>query len=179
MSLWDQVKENFVELYSVAADKTGEAAKVGLRRYDKMGINWDIKRLMAELGGLTYNSISEGRNDIGQDPAVIDVIARIRELEAELLQKEDEIASIKRQGKENSRSSAGNDMESPPDSDVENGFESSYSPKLEPELEPELEAMPGTGPGSGSSKPMGTTNDPDETPPSDDEPRVGDGSSNL
>ena len=28
MSLWDQVKESLVELYSVAADKTGEAAKV-------------------------------------------------------------------------------------------------------------------------------------------------------
>ncbi len=103
MSLWDQVKESFVELYSVAADKTGEAAKVGLRRYDKMGINWDVKRLMTELGGLVYHAVSEGRDDILEDPAVTGIVEQIKGLEAELQQKEQEITEIKHRSTEHGK----------------------------------------------------------------------------
>ncbi len=96
MSLWEQVKDNLVEIYSVAADKTEEVAKVGIRRYDRMGINWDIKRQFTELGGMVYQAIAEERSDILDDPAVTAIIERIKGLEVELAAKENEIADIKK-----------------------------------------------------------------------------------
>jgi hypothetical protein len=95
MTLWDDVKSNLTEWYGVAADKTGELAKVGLRRYDIFGLSRDIERQFSEIGSLVYNALGEGRRDVLDDPALLALVDRVRELEQDLQAKEREIAEIR------------------------------------------------------------------------------------
>lgn len=96
MPLWDQVKTNLVEWYTVAADKTEELAKIGVRRYDKFGISRDVERQFTELGSFVYNALAEGRQDFLADPTLTAIVERIKGLERDLLQKEEEIEEIRR-----------------------------------------------------------------------------------
>ncbi len=95
MPLWEQVKGNLVEWYTVAADKTEELAKIGVRRYDKFGISRDIERQFTELGSLVFNRINEGQQELAGDPALLAIVERIRSLEADLQVKEEEIEDIR------------------------------------------------------------------------------------
>jgi uncharacterized protein YydD (DUF2326 family) len=95
MPLWEQVKSNLVEWYSVAADKTEELAKIGVRRYDKFGISRDIERQFTELGSFVYNALTEQRKDFLADPTLLAVVERIKVLEQDLRAKESEIEDIK------------------------------------------------------------------------------------
>ncbi len=95
MTLWDDVKVNLTEWYSVAADKTGEVAKVGLRRYDIFGLSRDIERHFSEIGSLVYTALSEERRDVLDDPLLQSLVDKVRSLEGELQAKEKEISEIK------------------------------------------------------------------------------------
>ncbi len=95
MPLWEQVKSNLAEWYSVAADKTEELAKIGIRRYDKFGISRDIEHQFTELGSLVNNKVSEGREDFLSDPTLQAIIERIKSLEEDLRLKEAEIEEIR------------------------------------------------------------------------------------
>jgi hypothetical protein len=106
MPLWDQVKSNLVEWYTVAADKTEELAKIGVRRYDKFGISRDVERQFTELGSFVYNAVAEGKQDFLSDPTLAAIIERIKGLEADLKQKEEEIEEIRRVHREKSTSQA-------------------------------------------------------------------------
>jgi len=96
MPLWEQVKSNLVEWYSVAADKTEELTKIGVRRYDKFGISRDIERQFTELGSFVYNAVSEQREDFLSDPTLEAIVERIKGLEGDLQTKEKEIEEIRR-----------------------------------------------------------------------------------
>lgn len=106
MSLWDEVKKNVVDIYSVTTDKTAEMAKVGSRRWDKFGISRDIERQFSELGNLVYTGLQEGREEILADPAVAVLMTRIGALELELNQKEEEIEEIHRTHQEKKKAEA-------------------------------------------------------------------------
>jgi hypothetical protein len=95
MSLFDDVKNNLVEWYTISSDKTAEMARVTSRRYDKFGISRDIERQFGELGSLVYNGLKEDREDILADPAVHALMQRIQGLEDELSAKNEEIEKIK------------------------------------------------------------------------------------
>ena len=95
MALWDDVKRNMVDWYGVAAEKTNELAKVGVRRYDIFGISRDIERQFSEMGSLVYNGLNEGRTDFAEDEALLGLAERVRTLEAELKAKEIEIEEIR------------------------------------------------------------------------------------
>jgi hypothetical protein len=97
MSLFDDVKKNLVEWYSISSDKTAEVAKVTTRRYDKFGISRDIERQFGELGSLVFNGFKEDREDILEDPAVGALVERIKGLENELILKNGEIDKIQRE----------------------------------------------------------------------------------
>lgn len=99
MSLWDDVKKNVVDIYSVTTDKTTEMAKVGSRKWDKFGISRDIERQFSELGNLVYTGLTEGKDEILEDPAVSVLMTRIQALESELKQKEAEIDNIHQEHK--------------------------------------------------------------------------------
>ncbi len=98
MALWDDVKKNLTEWYGTAADKTGELARVGVRRYDIFGLSRDIERQFGEIGSLVYGAVNEERDDVLQDPLLLDLVDKVRELEAELQAKEREISDIKAEG---------------------------------------------------------------------------------
>jgi hypothetical protein len=95
MSLWDQVRANMSDWYAVAADKTEEMARIGVRKYDKFTISRDIERTFTDLGSHVYASVREGRSDFAHDVAVHDAVERLRTLELQLEQKEREIAAIR------------------------------------------------------------------------------------
>ncbi|MFN2370338.1 MAG: hypothetical protein ABR506_04190 [Candidatus Krumholzibacteriia bacterium] len=97
MSLWDEVKQNLSEWYTVAADKTSEVAKIQSRRYDKFGLSRDVERQFSELGSMVYNGLQEGRADLLDDPALTALVGRIRALEEDLRHKDEEIARIRRE----------------------------------------------------------------------------------
>lgn len=94
MSLWEEVKKNVVDLYSVTTDKTSEMAKVGSRRWDKFGISRDIERQFSELGNLVYTGLKEGKEDTLEDPGIAVIMSRIEALEKELHKKDQEIQDI-------------------------------------------------------------------------------------
>lgn len=95
MSLWEQVRANMSDWYAVAADKTEEMARIGVRKYDKFTISRDIERAFTDLGSHVYASVREGRTDFAHDVAVHDAVERLRTLELQLEQKEREIAVIR------------------------------------------------------------------------------------
>jgi hypothetical protein len=107
MSLFDDVKKNLVEWYSISSEKTAEVAKVTTRRYDKFGISRDIERQFSELGSLIYNGVREEREDLLVDPAVTALIGRIQGLEEELRLKNEEIDKIQKEyGERRARTAA-------------------------------------------------------------------------
>ncbi len=97
MSLRDRVRNNLREWYALAADRTGDVAKISIRRYDKFGLSREIERQFAELGSVTYHAIEEGRCAGLDDPAVRALVARIKDLAGDLETKDQEIAEIHRQ----------------------------------------------------------------------------------
>ena len=96
MSLFDEVKNNLMEWYTVSSDKTTEVARITTRRYDKFGISRDIERQFGELGSLIFNGIKEDRQDLLADPAVLSLLERIKGLEDELKVKNEEIDNIQK-----------------------------------------------------------------------------------
>lgn len=97
MPMWDDVKRNLMEWYTVTTDKTVEVAKVTSLRYDKFGISRDIERQFSELGNLVYTALEEGRTATLGDPGVAAIVERLNSLEKELQAKEQEIGEVRSQ----------------------------------------------------------------------------------
>jgi len=97
MSLFDDVKKNLIEWYTVTSEKTTEVARVTTRKYDKFGISRDIERQFSELGSLVYNGLREERDGILEEDGVRALVERISQLERELRAKDDEIDRIRRE----------------------------------------------------------------------------------
>ncbi len=95
MGLWDDLRKSMGAWYDTAAEKTGEMARVGSRRYDIFGIGREIERHYSEIGKLVHEGILQGRTDFGADPAVLDLVGRIQKLEADLEAKRLEIEAIR------------------------------------------------------------------------------------
>jgi len=127
MSLWDEVKKNLLDWYGTAADKTGEMAKVGIRRYDIFGLSRDIERHFSEMGGFVYHALNEGRADFADDPVLLGLVEKIHELEKELQGKENEIDDL-REARRHEHAGSGDDQETeskPPAGPVGNAADSS------------------------------------------------------
>jgi hypothetical protein len=97
MSIMDQVKTNLREWYALAADRTGDMAKISVRMYDKYGISREIERQLSELGSYVYHAVQEGRTDFAGDTGFQAAFDRIKGLEGDLEAKMEEIEEIKRQ----------------------------------------------------------------------------------
>jgi len=96
MSIMDQVKKNLREWYSLAADRTGEMAKISVRMYDKYGISREIERQLSELGSYVYHAVAQGRTEFAGDSELQGWIDRVRGLECDLATKVEEIEAIRR-----------------------------------------------------------------------------------
>ncbi len=97
MSLFDDVKGNLVEWYTVTSEKTTEVTRVATRKYDKFGISRDIERQFSELGSLIYTGLQDERTDLLEDEGVLALFERIAVLETELRGKDEEIDSIRQE----------------------------------------------------------------------------------
>ncbi|HOX26627.1 MAG TPA: hypothetical protein PLL30_05555 [Candidatus Krumholzibacteria bacterium] len=95
MSIMDQVKRNLREWYSLAADRTGEMAKISVRMYDKYGISREIERQLSELGSYVYHAVADGRTDFAGDAEFQASIDRVKSLERDLASKVEEIEEIR------------------------------------------------------------------------------------
>jgi hypothetical protein len=106
MSIMDQVKKNLREWYALAADRTGEMAKISVRMYDKYGISREIERQLSELGSHVYHAVEQGRTDFTGDTDLERLIERIGSLERDLEAKVEEIETI-RQTRQQRQDTAG------------------------------------------------------------------------
>ena len=115
MSIMDQVKKNLREWYSLAADRTGEMAKISVRMYDKYGISREIERQLSELGSYVYHTVEQGRTEFADDSEFQTWIERIKGLESDLGAKVEEIEEIRlaRQQKQSAREQDEETTESP------------------------------------------------------------------
>ncbi|KPJ60086.1 MAG: hypothetical protein AMJ46_08230 [Latescibacteria bacterium DG_63] len=96
-SLWENIKKGVSEFYASAAERTDELAKVGVRKFDIVGIRRNIGHEMAELGGRVYHMIVEEKNkDVADDSDVKKSVKSIKRLAALLKDKEDEIEEIQK-----------------------------------------------------------------------------------
>jgi len=98
MTLWDQVRSNMTEWYAIAADKTGEMARVGVRKYDQFALAREMERSFQDLGRHVVALIRAGAPEIAADERVLALCERIRILEDQLAQKEREIQAIRAAG---------------------------------------------------------------------------------
>ncbi len=111
MALWDEVKKNMLEWYTITSDKTTEAARIGSRRWDKFGISREIERQFSELGSLVHSGVKNGTEDFLSGEPVLELIRRIDTLEEELLAKSQEIEDIKA-GQNKAAAAGGGDPDS-------------------------------------------------------------------
>ncbi len=94
-SLWEQVAHSLQEFYSEAVGWTGEKARLGVKKMDILGLQRQIRRCMAELGGRVYD-VHKRQQSVEGDARVRSLVAEIRRLEMELKAREEEIASLRR-----------------------------------------------------------------------------------
>ncbi|UCF78690.1 MAG: hypothetical protein JSW03_11560 [Candidatus Eiseniibacteriota bacterium] len=96
-SLWENIKKGVSEFYASAAEKTDELAKVGVRKFDIVGIRRNIGHEMAELGGRVYHMLVEEKDKgVAEDSEVKQHVKSIKRLESFLKEKEGEIEKIKK-----------------------------------------------------------------------------------
>jgi len=101
-SLWEKVKKNLADWYSVAYEKTDELTKIAKKKFEIAGINRTIEKHMLELGGRVYDLVTvQGKaQEIADDEKVASLIEEIKKLEEQLKLKEEEIESIKKDRRE-------------------------------------------------------------------------------
>ncbi len=149
MSIMDQVKQNLREWYSLAADRTGEMAKISVRMYDKYGISREIERQLSELGSYVYHAVEQGRTDFGGDQEFQAWIDRIHELDRDLAEKVEEIEKIRqmRQQKQAARDqqdpAAADTADDPDDAELLETREVDQTPAGEPIETPADDVDPG------------------------------------
>ncbi len=114
----DDVKRNLADWCAVAADRTAEAAKVTSRRYDKFAIGREVDKRLAELGGLVYDGLEAGREDLLSDARVGELVSAVKGLIAEREAKDDEIAGIRQEHADRRRAAADGEAPAAPQSRV-------------------------------------------------------------
>jgi predicted RNase H-like nuclease (RuvC/YqgF family) len=102
MSLWEDVRRNIIEWYTVAAERTEEWTRLGVHHYERFGLSRQLERRFAELGGEVHRILNEeaGGDALEADPRVQACLERISHLEEKLRAKDEEIEKMRRRGKE-------------------------------------------------------------------------------
>ena len=97
MSLWENLKKGLIEGIQTASDKTSEYTKIGRIKIDVLGIKKELEENLIELGGRVYHRAQEEKKyDIREDNNILQLIEKVRELEAELTQYDEELKRLKK-----------------------------------------------------------------------------------
>lgn len=101
MTLWDDVRSNIIEWYTVAAERTGEWTRLGVHHYDRFGLSRQLERQFADLGGEVHRILKEegGFPALEGNPEVEACLQRIEELEERLRAKGEEIEQMRRRSR--------------------------------------------------------------------------------
>jgi len=96
MDSWDDMKGNLSGWFDTAAHRTDRLARLGVRAYDRYGINRDLDRHFAQLGALVHRLLVEDPDAVpGHDAAVRAEMGRIARLQDELSNTETEMDDLR------------------------------------------------------------------------------------
>ncbi len=102
-SLFDEIRDGFREGIALVADKADEYTKIGKLQVEILGVQRNIDKLFSELGGRTYELLTEDANKLlSEDEEVRRLMSELKTLEGQLNAKKREIESVKAE-KENLR----------------------------------------------------------------------------
>lgn len=96
MESWDDLKGNLTGWFDTAAHRTDRLARLGVRAYDRYGINRDLDRHFAQLGALIHRMLVEDVDaKPGHDAAVRAEMGRIARLQDELSSTQTEMDDLR------------------------------------------------------------------------------------
>lgn len=96
MNSWDDMKGNLTGWFDTAAHRTDRLARLGVRAYDRYGINRDLDRQFGQLGALVHRLLSEDPEaPLGEDAAVRAQMGRIARLQEELSSTDSEMDELR------------------------------------------------------------------------------------
>lgn len=85
MNSWDDLKGNVSGWFDTAAHRTDRLTRLGVRAYDRYGINRDLDRHLANLGTLVYRKLADDPSVLlGEDAAIRAAMGKIARLQDEL-----------------------------------------------------------------------------------------------
>lgn len=85
----NQAFETAKRSVKVVAEKAGEAAHITKLLVEKVSLEHRVSRQFARLGGTIYQKVArEGRETLGGDPEIRNLVEETKKLEAELAQVE-------------------------------------------------------------------------------------------
>ncbi|MDA0748579.1 MAG: hypothetical protein O2954_18830 [bacterium] len=95
-TLWNRIKQGFLESASTAAEKAEHLGRVGRARLDIAGARHAIHEAFAELGGMVYTHLeSDKTSEIAQQKSVQAQIRKINDLETLLQERETVLETLK------------------------------------------------------------------------------------
>jgi hypothetical protein len=100
MAQWQEIKRNLEDWGRTAANRTSEAARIGVRRFDAMSLNRQRRGLLRDLGQYVLDQVDREQPVAPDDPQLVSLVAAIREVDEALNAKQSEIDEIKVQARE-------------------------------------------------------------------------------
>ncbi len=96
--VWDKIKKNLMESLSLAIDKTEELTSVGRIKLEILQIEHRLDEKFAELGKYIFRNFPDSKKrSIPIDEKIRSMVKELKELEAEMHKKEQQLGKIKRE----------------------------------------------------------------------------------
>ena len=104
--IWDKIREGMKETLNISIEKTEELTKISKIKFDILMLKRTIKNELARLGSIVYEKQKqEMLNGIFELEEFNEYIGKVKELERELHQKEDNLEFINLEKKETQKRS--------------------------------------------------------------------------
>ena len=95
-TLFEDIRDGIRDGIELFVDKTEEYTKIGKLKVDILGIKRNIEKLFSELGGRTYELLSnDEKSDVAADSEVERLVQNLKEQEEKLDAKKNEIKIVK------------------------------------------------------------------------------------
>ena len=95
-SLWDDIAKTIRESVDSVVGKTEELTKIGKIKVDILNTKRQVEKNFSELGGKVYHMIAEEKkSQIAGNKEVKEIIARLKDLETTLEEKNEELERVK------------------------------------------------------------------------------------
>ncbi len=99
-SFWERVKDTLKQKASTLGEKVGEYSKYSKLTIQKYNLTKHAEKLASDLGGKVYTLFSEKRlDDLKDDEEALNYMLKIRGIENEIKEVEEEIKTLKTEQK--------------------------------------------------------------------------------